>query len=68
MNKVDTWGETNQTSGIIKDGVEVSEERFSENPVVIFVILEWQEALIFLTDIDNEGFWDEFDIVPIVDK
>lgn len=68
MNKVDTWGETNQTSGIIKDGVEVSEERFSENPGVIIVILEWQETLIFLTNIDNERFWDKFHIVSIVNK
>jgi hypothetical protein len=68
MNKVDTWRKTNQTSGVIKDRVEVSEERFSKNPGIVFVILEWQEALIFLSDVDNVGFWNKFDIISIVNK
>ena len=68
MNKVDTWGETNQTSGIIKDGVEVSEERLTENPGGIIVILEGQEALVFLADVDDVGLWDHLDVVSVVDE
>lgn len=68
MNKVDTWCKTNQTSGVIKDRVEVSEERFSEDPGIVVVILEWQEALILLSDVDNVGFWNKFDIISIVNK
>ena len=68
MNKVDTWCKTNQTSGVIKDCVKVSKEWFSENPGIIFVILEWQEALIFLSYVDDVGFWNKFDIISIVNK
>jgi hypothetical protein len=68
MHEVDTWSETNQSSGIIEDGVEVSEERLSENPGVIIVILEGQETLVFLSNVDDVGFWDHFDVVSVVDE
>ena len=68
MNKVDAWSKANQTSGVIEDGVEVSEERFSENPGVFVVILEWQETLILLADIDNVGLWYHFHVVSIVNE
>jgi hypothetical protein len=68
MNKVDTWRKTNQTSGVIKDRIKVSEEWLSKNPGIFLVILEWQEALIFLSNVDDVGFWNKFYIISIVNK
>ena len=57
MDVVDAWSKSHEALRVIKDGVERSEEWFSENPLVNIIVLEWQEALVTLSDVHDEAFW-----------
>lgn len=31
-------------------------------------ILNWQEALVFVADVDHITFWGDFEVVPVIDE
>lgn len=54
---VDAWSKSYKTLGVIKDGVERSEEWLSKNPLVNIVVLEWEEALVSLSNVHDKALW-----------
>ena len=63
---VDAWSESNKSLGVIKDGVEGSEEGLSKDPFVDVVILEWEEAFVAFADVHHKALWCKLHVVPVV--